>query len=931
MFILNIPLRNDFNITINGVTGSPADFRDYILNALENLQDTQSSTTTQQAQYLRNVLDAIVFTNPGDLTSPDKDIRKGTLNNANIDTARKLDHPEEFDENSSKYSVVGQFSPEEVDTLLAKLNNDPNKDLFLGLNKAIHDMELATIELNKIGNYWSPPVANRVAFYGFKNYIPFKGRPDLAEKRNDGLFTSTDDLRSKDFQFYQGPMQGRTSEADNPIIQVVVDAEKAAFIATHNKVTQAVVNAIKKGLIGGKLEKKILFNERFTGLTKEEIANKNTIFNYLPDGTIEIYSVSEKPILDSLRRPYVEHHDVTQWLFDVQGFVARFQGQGYTRFNPGFAPYNMVRDIVTNTLNVFIEKGPVVISKMTGLTIYNTLIDTLMGGGMFSAARDMDLYKQGKIGALKNKAKNDQYTKDFLENAMRGGIVSYLMAVSNSSKLRQMSQNIENKNSEAVKRVLTIAFDYWFDAFENVVKTSGYSVLVKHYKSKGMSQEAAEIKAAAYNKNLANFEQSGKYGSEMASLYVFSRPQATGAVRAIDSLKYGFVPMEEEAKKLPKTIVETDKDGKLVIVDQVKFDAFKKDYETKAFRARALVGTMVGFGMFLYIAAFLGSDKDEQGNNIVAKDDKSRWTRASRFPIPGTDYVFQFPNGFGLGAFIAWGEQIAAFGMGHQTFAEFMSNVSTIGLDSFMPLPVSRMPFFESPMGFAKAIFDTIWPSSSRPVFEWMINTNGLGQEIVHDTRGKSEAYSGSMTVPEKYREFSNYMLKEYDVDISPNLTYFFANNYVNGISLLGQNLDNIAGLMGGDKEFSAKTDTVVLNSFISNRSDYYSKEFNRVEKEILGMKGRIDTADKKGYYNEYVAKHPFEQTVVEVYDKDVGGELKDLRAARADIINSKILTRIQRDQALKENKAQQQAAKARMVGAYKFYLPKLKTRQDKD
>jgi hypothetical protein len=96
-------------------------------------------------------------------------------------------------------------------------------------------------------------------------------------------------------------------------------------------------------------------------------------------------------------------------------------------------------------------------------------------------------------------------------------------------------------------------------------------------------------------------------------------------------------------------------------------------------------------------------------------------------------------------------------------------------------------------------------------------------------------------------------------------------------------------------------------------------------------MKGRIDTADKKGYYNEYVAKHPFEQTVVEVYDKDVGGELKDLRAARADIINSKILTRIQRDQALKENKAQQQAAKARMVGAYKFYLPKLKTRQDKD
>jgi hypothetical protein len=53
--------------------------------------------------------------------------------------------------------------------------------------------------------------------------------------------------------------------------------------------------------------------------------------------------------------------------------------------------------------------------------------------------------------------------------------------------------------------------------------------------SKGMSEEAARIKATSYAKQLANFEEVGEWGKAMGAAFMFFRPSATGAVRAIRS------------------------------------------------------------------------------------------------------------------------------------------------------------------------------------------------------------------------------------------------------------------------------------------------------------------------------------------------------------------------------------------------------------
>jgi len=41
--------------------------------------------------------------------------------------------------------------------------------------KSIQALHQSTTTLNKMANYWSQPVDNRVNFYGFENYIPLKG------------------------------------------------------------------------------------------------------------------------------------------------------------------------------------------------------------------------------------------------------------------------------------------------------------------------------------------------------------------------------------------------------------------------------------------------------------------------------------------------------------------------------------------------------------------------------------------------------------------------------------------------------------------------------------------------------------------------------------------------------------------------------------
>jgi hypothetical protein len=132
-----------------------------------------------------------------------------------------------------------------------------------------------------------------------------------------------------------------------------------------------------------------------------------------------------------------------------------------------------------------------------------------------------------------------------------------------------------------------------------------------------------------------------------------------------------------------------------------------------------------------------------------------------------------------VGAFAAAGAQIAATAAGAQSFKDMAQNIFLqISLDSFVPIPVSRMPPLEMPLEF---VLDSIAPSLARPILEFALNKNGLGQDIYNDqNRRFGDAYTGGDKIPEMYKEASRYMVDATrgEIDISPNTLYFLSNSF---------------------------------------------------------------------------------------------------------------------------------------------------------
>ena len=93
-----------------------------------------------------------------------------------------------------------------------------------GLNK----VKEATLELNKEANYYSKPVDNVIKFYDFKNYVPFKGKPGVE------LINEEFNIESRyiggELQEGENAFEGRMSESENPLLQILADGVKAGFL-----------------------------------------------------------------------------------------------------------------------------------------------------------------------------------------------------------------------------------------------------------------------------------------------------------------------------------------------------------------------------------------------------------------------------------------------------------------------------------------------------------------------------------------------------------------------------------------------------------------------------------------------------------------------------------------------------------------------------
>ena len=912
-------------VGIMGVGHKAADMRELVYTKLDERKSKNSPTPKE----LRTVVDY--------LAANHADERGFSENRANNPAK-----PMSKDINDSAYNVVGQYLPADIALLRAEYNKALAANPSLKtLAAAMKELNKNTIMLDKEANYWTEQVDNYKEFYAYENYVPFKGNKintgDDKYSQSGGHETA---LVKNQLGF-----EGSIKDSTNSIEQMFADANAAAMRAGYVGVTESIKNAmgfnkrdakgnpLGKQYIKGELVKVIRFAERKTELAKDDawlLKSPSNFFHYTTDGNIEVYKFGKekesaleakesKAIQESIRRSWEPSHPFIEALNKLTSTV----GSMHTRYNPSFAPMDFIRNSFFNAGIFSADFG-----LMKGTEYAATVARMVSQNGLMKSWKVAQLYEEGgpaNMATLKQMAAKDPFVETLTEWLKAGGRISYVQGMTLRSQQESLRNEVGRSKLVSTKEQFDKWADMWANSFEFTSRAAAYAVAKAEYKArniaKKMSPAAAEAsaieQATAYAKNLANFEQIGEHGRLAGALFMFFRPAATGAVRALDSLLPYFQNTSTMIDKLPD---EIKNDPKAV-------EAYRKEHQAKKKQAGHIMLTMAGSGVLIYTMALAMAGEDDEGRNKVATDNMEQWTRYARLPIPGTDTFIQIPWGFGLGAFAAAGAQVAGAAFGKTGWGEMAVNLVPIAMDSFIPIPVSRISPIDNPMAF---VVDSVFPSLGRPFLEYTMNVDSMGRQIYNNRQTRfGDAYLSGDQVPEIYKDVARWLVNTtagstlplMPADVSPNTLYFFANNYIDGLSRLFLNTPYNLGLfLAGQKDFDVKRDAFVLDSFIGKAANYDAKQFSSTERQIRSMERNLNQfKTDPTVYADYLDANPMAKTIVDTFNKQVA-QLNKASSISKKLRLDTTLTPRERDEALKDSKLNENATRRNIVEMYKDY-----------
>lgn len=897
-------------------------------NALAKRAESLGMTTKDLAQAYRKLLDDIVA---------DKN---------NLDPSKAHLH----DANSYHYDVLAGLTPEDVQRHLATFDqNKAEKKMMDSILAELRALSDVTIMLNKQANYWSPQVDNLVDFYGYKNYVTYKGKP--VEKEDADLFYGGENKLGKELQQKEFTQEGRYTLPDNPILTMMADASIAASRSGRKDVTKVLYNLVKpdkdgKTLIDGKVEKIVSFEERYKLREDEELfrlMNKQNVFlHYMPDGEVAIISVKNDRLRNAIRKSY----QTGSGFIDKLNTFTSYMGQTHTRYNVAFAPKNFVRDMLANAFNISIDMSPGAASNYIG-AIANKVVSNgfyksyEVAGAFYEAGADPA--KNPKLKAMLAKDKSG-HVRDLLDYLQHGGDIAYVSSFTSKGQFRDLLGKA-NRPTGAVGAALTTKdgvvkfLDQYMAGFEFTSRAAAFKIrkseimgeLMKKGMSRAEADKAANQPAAAFAKGLANFEEKGLKGKQMGAWFMFFNASATGAVRVIEPMAPALSAAFESIKA--GVTLKSPFQGYQAAADRAwaelprelrqkgNREEFNKKFIEQAKRGKNTTAVMIGFGVAMYYLAYAGAGEDDYGRNRVATDDMSRWQRDARFFVGGgINDIITIPWGFGMGAFAAFGAQIASLGMSDTKFTDVVANSIPIFMDSFLPLPVSKGSAVESP---GKYIIDTVAPAPLKPIVEFAMNYNSLGQEIYDNRQGPNgSVYTGGANTPKIFTDAAAFLYETTGFEFGPNEMYFFASSYIDALAKVGSATWNLFTISGDDNRSGMeriKQDILPLSSFIGTRSDYDARMWNKIEKDLDKRRDRLKELEEsniEAYYN-HLEKNPLDEFLVKQFNKDANGTLKELRSEAKAIRRSSEYDFATKRELLENNRVMASLLKMQLVELY--------------
>jgi hypothetical protein len=282
--------------------------------------------------------------------------------------------------------------------------------------------------------------------------------------------------------------------------------------------------------------------------------------------------------------------------------------------------------------------------------------------------------------------------------------------------------------------------------------------------------------------------------------------------------------------------------------------------------------------------------------------------------------IITLPWGFGMGAFAALGAQFASLGNSDTKFTEVLANSIPILMDSFLPLPVSKGSLIDEP---GKYIIDSVAPAPLRPIVEFAMNYNSLGQEIYNNRQGPNgSVYTGGANTPKIFTDAAAFLYEITGFEFGPNEMYFFASAYVDAFAkagVAGWNLFTISGEDNRSTMERVKQDSLILSNFIGTRSDYDARMWGKIEKDLDKRADRLKELEESNIeaYYAHLEKDPIDEFLVAQYNKDANGELKKLRSEAKAIRRTSEYDFATKREMLENNRLMASLLKMQLVDIY--------------
>jgi transcriptional regulator with XRE-family HTH domain len=627
----------------------------------------------------------------------------------------------------------------------------------------------------------------------YKNYVPLQGFAD-EEGLGDYNVEVLEGGRKLEVRGRIKEAKGRTTKADSPLVQAVMQNTNTIIRGRKNEVMQKLYNLAKENPnkdVWEVIDPEV--NKEYKKAKKDGKISlvAKTISDYMLDpsmvavrvnGEYKFIRFTDSRMAETLRGATVAS---TDFIVKFLGRFNRLLSSFITTYDPEFVLRNFSRDIQTAVLNAYSEQE---------------LNDGLIKGEKIVASIIKSVPKSIKAifaieGGKDVTTEYDKYYKEFVED---GGKTAWFYSKGSEELSNDIQSLLDGKKDSALKLAGNFV-ERVNTSVENGVRLSAY---IESRKA-GISRE----KAAEFAKNLTvNFNKSGEWGTLANSLYLFFNASVQGTSRLIRTLKPQFKTNDDGTRSLQVT------------------------------NAQKIVVGIAVLGAIMSMINEALSDDDEDGKSFYSKIPDFEKERNIIIMKPNGKGYFKIPLPYGVNVFYVLGGSMADASQGVQGKGEAITNVLQASIGSFSPI---NFPNSDDP---ARWITKLLTPTIGQIPVGLALNEDYFGRTIYNDNFPFDKSPKPASELGREGGDWAKWLNKATGgsefrsgfIDINPDKTDFILETLSGGAGrFVLRSTKSIGSLISGNWDELEPREIPFARVFYGQPSKYIN-QYDYYEKQVL-------------------------------------------------------------------------------------------------